>query len=141
MHLYRRYLPLEVLNGQLGQLHKADMFALGATLLELATRSELPSGGQQYQDLRAGRLPLLPTYTQRFARMIRCAELSWLAETAARAGVDAWGRNLRVDATCSNPGGLFAGLAFFVCKKRVLDAWTLAGCCSGVATSASRAFQ
>ncbi|KAL4424004.1 hypothetical protein ABPG75_001305 [Micractinium tetrahymenae] len=66
-----RYLPLEVLNGQLGQLHKADMFSLGATLLELATRTELPSGGQQYQDLRAGKLPLLPTCTQRFANMIR----------------------------------------------------------------------
>lgn len=65
------YLPLEVLNGELGQLHKADMFSLGATLLELATRAELPSGGQQYQDLRAGKLPLLPTCTQRFANMIR----------------------------------------------------------------------
>ncbi|PSC73365.1 Wee1 kinase isoform B [Micractinium conductrix] len=66
-----RYLPLEVMNGQLGQLHKADMFALGATLLELATRVELPSGGQQYQDLRAGRLPLLPTCTRRFAGMVK----------------------------------------------------------------------
>lgn len=59
------------MNGQLGQLHKADMFSLGATLLELATRSELPAGGQQYQDLRAGKLPLLPTCTQRFANMVR----------------------------------------------------------------------
>ena len=67
----RSYLPLEVLNGNLGQLPKADMFALGATLLELAMRSELPSGGQQYQDLRAGKLPLLPTCTQRFTNLIR----------------------------------------------------------------------
>lgn len=59
------------MNGELGQLHKADMFSLGATLLELATRAELPAGGQQYQDLRAGRLPLLPTCTQRFASMIK----------------------------------------------------------------------
>ncbi|KAI3432278.1 hypothetical protein D9Q98_003838 [Chlorella vulgaris] len=66
-----RYLPLEVLRGQLHQLAKADMFALGATLLELATRTELPAGGQQYADLRAGKLPLLPTCTQRFAAMLR----------------------------------------------------------------------
>ncbi|EFN52084.1 hypothetical protein CHLNCDRAFT_37008 [Chlorella variabilis] len=66
-----RYLPLEVLRGELGQLAKADMFALGASLLELATRAELPSGGHQYADLRAGKLPLLPTFTQRFANMIR----------------------------------------------------------------------
>lgn len=65
------YLPLEVLRGELGQLAKADMFALGASLLELATRAELPSGGHQYADLRAGKLPLLPTFTQRFANMIR----------------------------------------------------------------------
>lgn len=43
----------------------------GATLLELATRVELPSGGQQYQDLRAGRLPLVPTCTRRFAGMVK----------------------------------------------------------------------
>lgn len=53
------------------QLAKADMFALGATLLELATRTELPCGGQQYQDLRQGRLPLLPTCTQRFTAMLK----------------------------------------------------------------------
>lgn len=67
----RSYLPLEVLQGRLGQLAKADMFALGATLLELATRAELPAGGQQYQDLRAGRLPMLPANTQRFAAMVK----------------------------------------------------------------------
>lgn len=67
------YLPLEVMNGDLAQLHKADMFALGATMLQLATSTELPSGGHQYQDLRAGKLPLLPTCTQRFANMIRRA--------------------------------------------------------------------
>ena len=69
---HRSYLPLEVLRGELGQLAKADMFALGASLLELATRAELPSGGQQYADLRMGKLPLLPTCTHQFASMIRC---------------------------------------------------------------------
>lgn len=31
------------------------MFALGATMFELASRKELPSGGQLYQDLRNSR--------------------------------------------------------------------------------------
>ena len=83
------------MNGNLGCLHKADMFALGATLLELATRAELPLGGQQYQDLRAGRLPMLPTCTQRFANMIR-----WVG--SKRGGLlGAWG----CPAGCGDPGG------------------------------------
>lgn len=64
-------MPQELLQGDLRHLAAADMFALGASLLELATRAELPSGGPQYADLRAGRLPLLPTCTQRFAAMIK----------------------------------------------------------------------
>ena len=67
-----RYLPLEVLRGELGQLQRADMFALGATLLELATRRALPENGPQYAELRAGRLPLLPTCSKKFAAVIRC---------------------------------------------------------------------
>jgi hypothetical protein len=97
--LLRSYQPLEVVRGELGSLASADMFALGASLLELATRAELPRGGQHYADLRAGRLPLLPTCTQRFAAMIRrvaaggggaagrCACLSFLCAAARRACV------------------------------------------------------
>jgi hypothetical protein len=79
------------MNGNLGCLHKADMFALGATLLELATRAELPSGGQQYQDLRAGRLPMLPTCTQRFANMIR-----WVGSKGVGWGGAGRGEEVRV---------------------------------------------
>lgn len=39
-----RYLAAEVLAGDRGGLDKADMFALGATLYELATRIMLPRG-------------------------------------------------------------------------------------------------
>ena len=83
------------MNGDLARLHKADMFALGATLLELATRAELPSGGQQYQDLRAGRLPMLPTCTQRFANMIRWGSTSgwvggWVWKRGCKAGLWRW---------------------------------------------------
>jgi hypothetical protein len=51
-----RYLPLEVMNSDYSRLDKADMFALGATMFELASRTELPSSGQLYQDLRHGKV-------------------------------------------------------------------------------------
>ena len=66
-----RYLPLELLNNDCSALDKADMFSLGAMLYELATGRELPSGGQTYEDLRKGRVPLLPTATHAFMKLIR----------------------------------------------------------------------
>ena len=39
-----RYIPAEVLNGDLSELPKADMFMLGITLYELAMCMELPTG-------------------------------------------------------------------------------------------------
>eukprot|EP00204_Picochlorum_oklahomense_P003479 CAMPEP_0118800128 /NCGR_PEP_ID=MMETSP1161-20130426/2123_1 /TAXON_ID=249345 /ORGANISM="Picochlorum oklahomensis, Strain CCMP2329" /LENGTH=130 /DNA_ID=CAMNT_0006727909 /DNA_START=1 /DNA_END=393 /DNA_ORIENTATION=+ len=65
------YLPLEVMNSDYTQLEKADIFALGATLFELASGNELPSGGQMYDDLRRGKVPLLPTMTTSCMQMIR----------------------------------------------------------------------
>lgn len=65
-----RYLPLEVMNGDYSRLHKGDMFALGATLFELASGTELPTGGTAYQDLRRGKVPLLPTYSTSLSRLI-----------------------------------------------------------------------
>ena len=44
MLVWRRYLPLELLRDDTSCLDKADMFALGATMLELATARPLPSG-------------------------------------------------------------------------------------------------
>ena len=44
------------MNSDYSCLDKADMFALGATMFELASRSELPSSGQLYQDLRCGKV-------------------------------------------------------------------------------------
>jgi wee1-like protein kinase len=70
-----RYLPLEVLNDDHSSLDKADMFALGATLFELASGAELPEGGKAYQDLRAGRVPLLPAITTPLHAMIRYARV------------------------------------------------------------------
>lgn len=66
-----RYLPLEVMNGDHSRLDKADMFALGMTLYELATRAEPPSGGQLYQDLRHGKVPLLVAASASLAKLIK----------------------------------------------------------------------
>jgi len=66
-----RYLPLEVMNSNYEHLEKADVFAVGATLFELASGNELPSGGQLYEDLRRDRVPLLPNVTTSLMQMIR----------------------------------------------------------------------
>jgi len=66
-----RYLPLEVMNSDYSRLDKADMFSLGAMLYELASGIELPTGGQAYEDLRRGKVPLLPTATNSFMRILR----------------------------------------------------------------------
>lgn len=65
------YLPLEVMNSSYTQLDKADVFALGATLFELASGNELPSGGQLYEDLRREKVPLLPNLTTSMMQTIR----------------------------------------------------------------------
>ena len=66
-----RYLPLEVMNSNYSALDKSDMFSLGAMMFELASGMELPQSGQTYQDLRQGKVPLLPTATSAFMRLIR----------------------------------------------------------------------
>jgi wee1-like protein kinase len=66
-----RYLPLEVMNSDYSALEKADIFALGATILDLAMGKGLPENGQLYQDLRAGKLPLLPTVPASLVKMIK----------------------------------------------------------------------
>jgi wee1-like protein kinase len=67
----RRYLPPELLAGDHSALDKADVFSLGATLLELAAGAPLPDGGPAYRDLREGRLPLLPAVRAPLAALIR----------------------------------------------------------------------
>ena len=42
-----RYIPAEVLKGDVSDLQKADIFMLGITLYELATNLELPTGKHQ----------------------------------------------------------------------------------------------
>lgn len=65
-----RYLAREVLNGDTRHLDKGDMFALGASLYELATGCLLPQDGAAYQDLRDGKLKLLPVASVAFSKII-----------------------------------------------------------------------
>jgi len=52
-----RYLAKEVLQGNLSDLPKADVFSLGFTLYELATNPKpLPCNGEEWHALREGRL-------------------------------------------------------------------------------------
>ena len=44
MLVWHRYLPMELLRDDTSCLDKADVFALGATMLELARARPLPSG-------------------------------------------------------------------------------------------------
>ena len=47
----RRYIAQEVLNDDYGALEKADVFALGASLYELAMGNALPTGVQLHDAL------------------------------------------------------------------------------------------
>jgi wee1-like protein kinase len=52
-----RYMSLELLSGDRNcDLTKSDVFSLGATMYELCLRRPLPMNGQEWQDIRAGRL-------------------------------------------------------------------------------------
>lgn len=66
-----RYMPLEILNDDYTQLPKVDMFALGATIYEMARRSPLPSSGPNFQALRQGKLTLLPSCSLSFQNILK----------------------------------------------------------------------
>jgi len=55
-----RYMPKELLNENYGELPKADIFALGISVYELASGKELPKNGEYWHTLRDGKAPHIP---------------------------------------------------------------------------------
>lgn len=60
-----RYLPNEILHEDYTHLTKADIFALGLTILESAGAGPLPKNGDQWHAIRRGELPPLPQKVNR----------------------------------------------------------------------------
>ena len=53
-----RYLPREILLNNFAHLPKADVFSLGATILECMLKERLPAEGPEWHNLRDGILPI-----------------------------------------------------------------------------------
>uniref|UniRef100_T1JB71 Wee1-like protein kinase n=2 Tax=Strigamia maritima TaxID=126957 RepID=T1JB71_STRMM len=58
-----RYLPCEILQDNHAHLPKADVFALGLTIYEAGGGGPLPKNGDEWHDIRNGRLPVLERYS------------------------------------------------------------------------------
>ncbi|KAI3773129.1 hypothetical protein L6452_04329 [Arctium lappa] len=66
-----RYMPQEILNDNYDHLDKVDIFSLGATIYELIRGSTLPESGPYFQNLREGKLPLLPGHSVQFQNVLK----------------------------------------------------------------------
>jgi len=65
-----RYMSMELLSGDHKDLTKSDIFSLGATLYEISLGRPLPMNGDEWQQIRAGRLQHLPSDTPYDMEMI-----------------------------------------------------------------------
>lgn len=54
-----------------GSTDKLDMFALGASMYELMTGRELPKNGPMWQDLRAGKLMMMPHISMKLQGLLK----------------------------------------------------------------------
>eukprot|EP00897_Mesotaenium_endlicherianum_P004989 jgi/Mesen1/4518/ME000023S03895 len=66
-----RYMPLEMLNDDLSDLPKVDMFSLGASAYELAKGGPPPASGTSFQAMRQGKLVLLPSFSGQFQLLLK----------------------------------------------------------------------
>lgn|SRR5690606_35857413 len=66
-----RYLAPELLEDpEKLQLEKCDIFALGATLYELARQSPLPPNGTEWHEIRNGKLQSIP-FSEEFVKLLK----------------------------------------------------------------------
>lgn len=107
------YLPLELLNNDTRHLDKADIFALGATLYELATGCGLPANGRRYKELREGRLAMMPGVSMTVTRLVavRCVACCALRGGLVRMCVRMWCGCMAGTAACGHrrPLARFSG--------------------------------
>jgi tRNA A-37 threonylcarbamoyl transferase component Bud32 len=72
-----RYLAKEILNGEhaeyTSELTKVDIFALGASIYESASRRPLPNNGDEWHEIRDGNLKYMqePEYSREFINLVR----------------------------------------------------------------------
>ncbi|XP_053327323.1 membrane-associated tyrosine- and threonine-specific cdc2-inhibitory kinase [Spea bombifrons] len=94
-----RYMAPELLDGVFGKA--ADVFSLGMTLLEVSCNMELPKGGDGWQQLRQGRLPmeftsdLSPEFLKVLSAMLdpdhrRRVTVDWLLSLPAVLQAERW---------------------------------------------------
>jgi wee1-like protein kinase len=71
-----RYLAPELLGDtEKIQLEKCDIFALGATLYELARQSPLPPNGTEWHEIRNGKLQNMPSFSEQFVSLLKVSVL------------------------------------------------------------------
>jgi wee1-like protein kinase len=67
-----RYISMELLSGDnRSDLTKSDIFSLGITMYEICLGRQLPMNGQEWQDIRAGKLSPLPNVDHDMANIIK----------------------------------------------------------------------
>ena len=70
-----RYLSRELLEGNACDLRAGDIFALGASIYELALGRALPGQGQEWQRIRDGDLATFPQYSSALQHLIAVRRL------------------------------------------------------------------
>ncbi|XP_073990361.1 wee1-like protein kinase isoform X1 [Rhodnius prolixus] len=66
-----RYLPKEILNDDYSNLTKVDIFALGLTLYEAAGGGPLPKNGEEWHNIREGKIEHFPHLSNEFNNLIK----------------------------------------------------------------------
>nr|KYP71335.1 Wee1-like protein kinase [Cajanus cajan] len=75
-----RYMPQEILNENYDHLDKVDIYSLGASIYELIRGSLLPESGDQFLNLKEGKLTLLPGHSLQLQNLLKVPYIVLLPE-------------------------------------------------------------